>query len=41
VRCARVELRHCETSPRAYLDDASLLTAMPGATDATLEVDVS
>jgi DNA topoisomerase-3 len=35
VRCARAELRDCETSPRAYLDDASLLTAMLGATDAT------
>jgi DNA topoisomerase-3 len=35
VRCARAALRDCKTSPRAYLDDASLLTAMLGASDAT------
>jgi DNA topoisomerase-3 len=35
VRCVRAEIRHSAASPRAYLDDASLLTAMLGATDAT------
>jgi DNA topoisomerase-3 len=35
VRCARAELTDCETSPRAHLDDASLLTAMLGSSDTT------